>query len=329
MPTTRSACLLVVAALVIGGCLGGAEPESVTETPADAAKPARFDEATGGLSGLVTDDEFIPLGGASIRIQEDASQSTTADSSGRFSLSYVIPGAYTLVVELAGYETAARSITITTGKITELRVEMKILPAPEPYVEVLLYQGYINCAFSVVRTTLLGKCGVVGPNDNNKDEQTIYGKGWPQTLKAIVFEADWDTRDVLAFDLKDETSQPVKYYYRLRSASPAKAIIDMCTDYRSTAYAANPMPCTPEEMNATKARFRTTYVGQFRSETSAADSFCRQNVSHPTGGNLFGKDEQGCYGVGAASDLRWTNYASLFHYEVEDDLRFYSARPDR
>lgn len=51
-------------------------------------------------------------------------------------------------------------------------------------------------------------------------------------------------------------------------------------------------------------------------------------MTSPTGGNVLPGYQAGCYGVGPAVQVRWTNYVTVFHLELPADIDAYSGRPD-
>lgn len=89
-----------------------------------------------------------------------------------------------------------------------------------------------------------------------------------------------------------------------------------------------PVPCADDDVNASVMHVETFYNGQFQQETHTFDALCTQNITSPTGGNVLPGYQAGCYGVGPAVQVRWTNYVTVFHLELPADIEAYSGRPD-
>src|ERR1041384_3914309 len=90
-------------AVFLGATLAGCIAGSSTDTgppPADANGPATFDENTGGVDGMVTDAELVPVVGAVVGLLHDdtipSDVSVTTDETGHFAMSRVAPGDHAL-----------------------------------------------------------------------------------------------------------------------------------------------------------------------------------------------------------------------------------------
>lgn len=83
----------------------------------------------GTLSGTVTHAVTgVPLGGALVSLSPGTLQTRT-DAAGRYAMSGITAGTYTLTVALEGYTTAARPVTITAGGSSLLDVALAPAPA--------------------------------------------------------------------------------------------------------------------------------------------------------------------------------------------------------
>ena len=331
----RPAVFAVVATSILAslsGCVGGAAggPTSA-DTPGgiQPAAPAQFDENTGAITGTVTDDQIQPIQGADVGLVEKPEKSTQSDAAGAFTLSNLEPGAYTLVVGRLGFESTGKKVEVVAGSAVTVSMLIVPLPVAQPRHFTYRFSGYIDCAFAVVRTTLSAGCG----QGTTVSTQAPFKGGWPADFSALVFEAEWNSQtqpDWLAFDLVDRGINYYGVYYRIRGTTPAYFFAERCGDYRTTAFGRAPMPCTEEDVTASKMQLETYYVGKLQEQTHAGDAVCRENITNPTGGaNLLNGYQQGCYGVGAATQVRWTNYATVFHLDLPADVARFSARPDR
>jgi Carboxypeptidase regulatory-like domain/TonB-dependent Receptor Plug Domain len=79
--------------------------------------PARAQESTGSVSGSVTDEAGQVLPGATVTVIEEAtgrSRVVTTDARGGFLVTALLPGSYTIRVELASFRTQERQRTVVS-----------------------------------------------------------------------------------------------------------------------------------------------------------------------------------------------------------------------
>jgi len=90
---------------------------------------AAWGQTTGTLSGTVTDASGAAVGNATVTVTPvggGASQKALTGQDGRFSISALPAGAYTVDVEYAGYKkTSVQNIDLTTGGPSAIRVELQ------------------------------------------------------------------------------------------------------------------------------------------------------------------------------------------------------------
>ncbi len=318
--------------LLLAGCVETeAGPSATDPGPAnvpEAVGPATFDDTTGAIDGVVTDDQLQPIPGAQVGAINEPSLVTITDRGGRFVFSNVPPGRYAIGASALGFNAGAKSVDVVAGQPATVSLVLAPLPIATPYHEVFPFNGMLECAAALIRTSLSSACD---PTQAGASFHEIYPEGWPTTWNATVVEAEWDSQanpDWLAFDYNDRAIGYFGVYVRYRGTSPVHFVVERCGDYRSTDFGRAPVPCTDDEVNASVMHVETFYNGKFQEETHSFDSLCTQNVTNPTGGNVLPGYQAGCYGVGPAVQIRWTNYVTVFHLERPTDLETYSARPD-
>jgi TonB-dependent receptor len=79
---------------------------------------------TGTLQGVISDENGIPMPGATIVIIGVEGKGTNTDVYGRFTLVGIPVGTYELQVRYIGYETVSRTITIAAGTNSPLTIEL-------------------------------------------------------------------------------------------------------------------------------------------------------------------------------------------------------------
>jgi hypothetical protein len=324
-------------ALLIGLLLGGCVQSEATNPAGssqgahvpNAVGPATFDESTGAIEGVITDDQLQPIPGAQVGVPNDLNMITLTDVAGHFVFSNVVPGRYALGASALGFTSAAKSVEVVAGEVVSVSLILAPLPIQEPYVELFLFNGMIECGIALIRTTLSAGCDPTQAGSNTHD---IYPEGWPTSWIGTMVEAEWDSQanpDWLAFDYNDRAIGYFGVYVRYRGTSPVKFLVERCGDYTKTDFGRAPAPCTDDQVNSSVMHVETFYNGKFQQETHTFDSLCRENVTYPViGGNALPGYQAGCYGVGPAIQVRWTNYISVFHLELPGDVETYSGRPD-
>lgn len=88
------------------------------------AKSTRVDERTGGIKGIVKDENNEILIGVNVMIKE-IRIGCASDLKGNYSIRNIKPGDYTLEVSCVGYEKHAQKIRIREGQIIEINISLK------------------------------------------------------------------------------------------------------------------------------------------------------------------------------------------------------------
>lgn len=297
--------LLVTLSALAAGCVGGS---SSAPPPAPlTATPAQYDELTGGIEGLVTDEEIQPVAGALIGLVELPEARTQTDDAGKFSLSNLQPGVYTLAVNALGYEAAGKKVDVAAGSVTPVQIVLPVLPILEPYGELIIHRGKIENGLGVMQTATCSNCG-------SDATRYTFRDGLPLDWVGLMIEVQWDTNDFLGIDFLDRANGG-GVYWRVREASPVRGFVERCGDYTETHFAGKAVPCKPEEFEDRVLHVEDWYVGGFQDETHMLDPACP----------LY---RAGCYGIGYIPELVFTNYLTVFHMALPDDLETYSAVPD-
>jgi hypothetical protein len=84
---------------------------------------------TGQITGTVTDATGAVIPNATVRVTSagtGAERNTTSSSSGDFSITNLLPGAYTVSVDASGFTTFKQTVTVAVGGRTGLPVKLEI-----------------------------------------------------------------------------------------------------------------------------------------------------------------------------------------------------------
>jgi iron complex outermembrane receptor protein len=89
-----------------------------------ASASATAAQATGSISGRVTEADGAPIAGAQV-VLDGGQQGTLSNDLGSFSLRGVTPGTHSLLIERIGFSTYTGQVTVTAGATTALDVELE------------------------------------------------------------------------------------------------------------------------------------------------------------------------------------------------------------
>ncbi len=154
------------------------------------AEPVEVTLETGGIDGLIVDEEELPIGGARV-VLVGTDIETSSDAGGRFTFSQVDPGDYKVTIKKTGFATAGRAVPVIAGEISQLRVTLKQLFFDVPYHETHPWTGMVLAGFF---TVAVGEGGSPGdpscsacflPCDTCVTEFNVT-----RGMRAIVFELE-------------------------------------------------------------------------------------------------------------------------------------------
>lgn len=196
----------IVAAMGLAGCIGGDGPSG------EAAKKASAHEDHQMVSpeahrltvwGLVTDDAFQPIPGASVKAV--TGDNTTTNETGGFELTFAIDMGASLILTATADGHQAASARVESHNESRLRVDFRLAPEPsdEPFHDTLDFGGNLACGVLVGAghshdpegppTTVEEDCGANDPN--NRRVFTIPLSAGPQGL---LLELAWEATTELA-----------------------------------------------------------------------------------------------------------------------------------
>jgi hypothetical protein len=176
---TRWFAIPILLTMLLAGCAADA-PRSEAKAITSSAPPATASLDTGAISGLTLNDEALPLAGARIGISPGTAE-ITSDAEGRFSFSELAPGTYALVVERVGYESTGRKAEVRAGEVTYVNLTLKPIVIAEPYVEPLIFNGYIRYGNALV-DILTSTFEIPGC------EKCVFKFKINETVQSVVFE---------------------------------------------------------------------------------------------------------------------------------------------
>lgn len=229
------ACLLVVA-----GCLGGSESAEAPAADASLSADARFDESTGAIAGVVTDDALVPIAGAVVRLDGGGTNVTT-DADGRFAFSFLPPGTVVLVASQPGYQDATEIVTVTSGAVAQASLQLVALPSAEAFHATQQSDGRMLCAADTKpQRFVLNICGSLMFVPVNSGEKSlgkyVLAEANASKLMTLVFETRWVPTQALGrgldvyWEAYQEITNPTTFpegeprrFARVNGTSPLRA----------------------------------------------------------------------------------------------------------
>ena len=311
----RVRVLAIVLALALAGCVKPLPEEA--EKPADLAaaaspapapaEPTSSALTTGSLSVLTLFADRTPLAGVTVVV---ANESRLTDPSGLARFDALPAGTHTLVASKTAHRTAQQEVVVAGG--AEATVEV-VLAAEEggqhahkvgfeAHRDVYAFEGHFDCTATYVIVT--GDClilvenathtaGVPDPASNATTERNVIDFPLDVGWSALVVEMAWT-----------EPSPPTSEGMTL-ALEPAQAPVDGHAAKYARAHGASPLriDLAPGVKHGTATE--EDMPNPAGGEVIRARAFVRGHGHNP-GGTTF-------LGVGAATDVRFTLYVSIFY----------------
>jgi carboxypeptidase family protein len=211
-----------VAALLLAGCSAKARTAAVV---VPTSGPAEVDDATGGIEGVVTDEEQVVLAGVDVGIPPLELYAQT-DAAGRFSLSHVPPGTHNLMASAIGYGSGAQQVAVEAGAVASVQLQLVRLAAPQKIRhETLTLNGFLNCGVGAVAVRATDDC-TSDPNHKAAFELPVDAN-----VTSIVGEMVWQPNagvaaHTLELDLwQNPRCSPCNPQYRYAEAKGTSPVV--------------------------------------------------------------------------------------------------------
>ncbi len=204
-----SLILLLLAAPLLGGCLGGADGEGEDQA-ALTKQRADVNDRLGGVEGVVTDEAIQPFEGANVTLEETGT-SVRTDTDGSFAFSLLEPGTYTISVRGQGLVSSQQIIDVTAGEITPVDFILTRTFTDQPFTQQQEWAAFIECGAATsnpVFSLTVAVCSVpnsvleeVGLGGNATNDEFITSLEFEAPLETLVWEAKWSGGGPLANSL--------------------------------------------------------------------------------------------------------------------------------
>ena len=198
MRSLLAVLLASLPALALAGCAGGGgggEPDPAQDVDFDGLDLQATD-TTGVIRGVVVDFAVRPVANAAIQLRGAGQPlQTTSNEEGAFGFDALQPGDYFLTASKAGYIEAQQSTAVVAGVAEPpiVKILLEADPTTQPYVEVNLFAGFIEC--SVRPMFIAYQCGAT-------DVDVVHAE-YPlaQTPEFIVSEMIWQSTQAAGDEL--------------------------------------------------------------------------------------------------------------------------------
>ncbi|HLE47248.1 MAG TPA: carboxypeptidase-like regulatory domain-containing protein, partial [Candidatus Thermoplasmatota archaeon] len=171
------------------------------------AGPATFDDTTGAVTGVVTDDELTPLPDAELLLRP-ADMTMRSAPDGSFAFSNVPPGRQTLLAVKLGHGAVSVDVEVRAGEETSgVTVVLPPLPTVQPRQVTIQFTGFITC--SVGHAGVLSEecgeglqtpVGTYGKNPRNNIDWK-FNVSDVEDLENVFVELDWEPASAAAQQL--------------------------------------------------------------------------------------------------------------------------------
>ena len=196
MRTPAILLALLSTTVVLAGCSDETTPKLETDFQ-DIELEATPE--TGVLRGVVFDPSITPIAGAMVTAAgpDGVSASATTNEAGLFGMDGLAPGSWFVRAEKAGYITAQQGaeVVANVAEPEVIKILLEADPSSAPYIQSLVFAGFIECSFSIVLVRIAA-CSGVG-NDAFLEEYTLdQPPGWLQS------EMVWDSTQALGNEMQ-------------------------------------------------------------------------------------------------------------------------------
>ncbi len=258
----RAVSLFLIFLVALAGCADSKAP--VAEDDGFTDKPLESDATTGIIRGVVVDDSFTPVAGATIVLQIDGgTQETVADAEGRFGYSKVPPGVYFLKASAELHTETQFSATVVAGQAQPpiISVQLVRLYAGDPYVVPIVQDGFFQCSQANTPPYLYSSSPCHSPANGvdlcdmagaclpqNRDFHADVEAGW----QTMVFEMTWEstaqgTSDRMGMSVS--TYKPERntnhWFASVASKNPMRFQLDVGTPHATAQEGSGPMGPVP------------------------------------------------------------------------------------
>ena len=259
----RPALALLVLAVLVAGCSSGASPKGGPAGTASASLTGTLPPGTGAIRGVVVDEAIRPVGNVTVALSGNGVNKTMATKAdGVFEFDAVPPGTYFLRVTSGLYQTVQGTVAVDAGKVATPKLQVQHLFSQAPYHEVLKFDGFIQCGYSV-SGAISSICvndytHFVGPTTCPQCEHLVDNRGTIFTVGAgwqtQVYEMVWDPS---AQGTSSEMSMTVSFYPRVAShwycqeGGPSPTLMRLEVNVTCAKSQGTPQPFPPGGLNNT------------------------------------------------------------------------------
>lgn len=188
--------LTLFVVLALSGCVGS---EGTPGGAANIHERPQFDDTTGALKVLITDDELAPIANATVGVtptspEEGASpvEPLMTSDAGHAVFSSLTPGSYNVQVVALGFASAAKNVDVRVGEVVDVQLVIAPLPSDDPYHSTEVHRDTVQSvlwrvgpACDTVVQPPLGTC--LGFQYNDVTFYRVLAEDWA----TIVDEATW------------------------------------------------------------------------------------------------------------------------------------------
>lgn len=205
MPTSSTLLAMSLSAvLLLAGCAGGSAKTDAPPAPSSNIEASGSPiEGTGTLTGVIIDDQTLPLQGVSIAVRSVALGTTLqalTNDAGQFTVSGIVGGEYHVFAAKLSYSSGTKAVTIVEGETASVTLTLSPIVVEQIFHQTVgPYNGFVTCGYT--------KAGITGlPADlpNEVDGSVTYN------CPGAAGEALGDSINNFDFELAQENIQAIQ-----------------------------------------------------------------------------------------------------------------------
>lgn len=197
---------LLCCATVLAGCGTKTEGNVACPSEPDCHGDLLPEAGKGAIAGLLIDDRYRPIAEAVVLLLPPG-LTTTSDSSGQFSFSDILPGAYIVQVQVEGHEAAPKNVDVLDGQFTELEVEARRIFSDDGHIVTTQYSVFIPCAFDYVVNGLIVGCIPDESGDTWRPGFTADTRKMGKNITYLVSEAKMNQVGDYDFQIREDNGE--------------------------------------------------------------------------------------------------------------------------
>ena len=203
MRAPRFAALAVALATLsalLAGCSGGSTDDTAT---GDVTSDAALKEGRGAINGLLVDDVYRPIPGATVLLQ-GAGLTATTDDSGEFQFLDLLPASYVAITSAERHEAAPINVDVVVGQYADLEIRARRIFSENGRTITSEYSVFVPCAIDYVANGNVLDCTGDQSGDTFRAGYTSDYTPYNKTATYLIVEMKANKADRYEVQLRED-----------------------------------------------------------------------------------------------------------------------------